>query len=96
MLNTIINGCWCLLSTLELQYVHRNIMRMVYYSIAYAHLQYAITCWGNASAKYLNKLQVKQNKLVRLISNKIKRKTKLLPMHMKNNFLKIRGICKME
>jgi len=51
-------------------YVHRDIVRMVYYSIAYSHLQYAITCWGNSPAKLLNKLQVKQNKLVRLVSNK--------------------------
>jgi len=51
--------------------------------------------WGNTSFQLLNKLQVKQNKLIRLVANKPKRKTKLLPLYVTNN-LKIDGIYKFE
>jgi len=70
-------------------------MRMVCYSIDRV-FPFAINCWGNTCAKLLYKLQVKQNKLVRLVSNKTKRKTKLLRLYMANNVLKIRCIYKME
>jgi len=45
-------------------YVHRDIMKIVYYSIVYSYLQYAITCWGNTSAKLLKKLRNKWSKSI--------------------------------
>ena len=47
------------------RYVPQNALISVYYSLAYSYLQYAILCWGNASTKELNKLQVCQNPLVK-------------------------------
>ena len=59
------NGILCKLR----RYVPQNALISVYYSLAYSYLQYAILCWGNASAKELNKLQVRQNRLVKTITN---------------------------
>ena len=39
-------------------YAPASILRNVYFSIAYSHLQYGITTWGNSAAKYVNKIQV--------------------------------------
>ena len=49
------------------RYVRQNALISVYYSLAYSYLQYAILCWGNASTKQLNKLQARQNRLVKTI-----------------------------
>ena len=40
----------------------------VYFSIAYSHLLYGITAWGGAAAKYLNKIKVQQNLIVKIIT----------------------------
>jgi len=55
-------------------YLSKDILKIVFYSLAYTYLQYAIRCWENAHVKkYLCKLRVKQNQIVRIIS-KIKNK----------------------
>ena len=61
------------------RYVPQNALISVYYSLAYSYLQYAILCWGNASTKELNKLQVRQNRLVKTITNNFRLKTRLIP-----------------
>jgi hypothetical protein len=43
-------------------------LKLIYYSLAYPHLQYCISCWGASSAA--SSLATKQNKLVRIILNK--------------------------
>ena len=42
-------------------YLTSKLLKQVYYSIAYPHLQYAITSWGKAPETYINKAQVQQN-----------------------------------
>ena len=51
------------------RYVPQNALISVNYSLANSYLQYAILGWGNASTKKLNKLQVRQNSLVKKITN---------------------------
>ena len=59
------NGILCKLR----RYVAENALISVYYSLAFSYLQYAMLCWGNASTKELNKLPVRQNLLVKTITN---------------------------
>ena len=62
------------------RYVPQNALISVYYSLAYSYLQYAILCWGNASTKELKKLQVRQNRLVKTITNSVRLKTRPKPL----------------
>ena len=52
------------------RYVPQNALISIYYGLAYSYLQYAILCRGNASTKELNILQVRQNRLVKTITNR--------------------------
>ena len=69
---------------------------MVYYSIVQSYLQYAVTSWGNAAWKCLKKLQVKQNDVRRIITDKPRLKTKLIPLYDQLNLLQIKNIYKLE
>ena len=53
-------------------------------------------CWGSTTKTLLHKLQVKQNHIVRIISYKLKRKTKLKPLYEKLKFLNVEGIFRLE
>jgi len=44
-----------------------TVLRSVYYSIVHSHLQYGVTSWGNAVAKYLKKIEVQQNYIIKII-----------------------------
>ena len=35
-----------------------TVLNSIYYSIVYPHLQYGVTSWGKALAKYLRKIEV--------------------------------------
>ena len=69
---------------------------MAYHSIVQGYLQYAVTSWGNTAWKSLRKLQIKQNDIIRIITNKTRFKTKLLPQYDQLNLLQIKNIYKLE
>ena len=54
-------------------FVNMDIMRILYYSLVYPHLLYAIEVWGSAGDTYLNKLLMLQKRIVRLITFSDKR-----------------------
>ena len=45
-----------------------NLLVNLYYSLVYSHIIYGIHVWGSASLSVLGKIQVLQNKAVRVIS----------------------------
>ena len=51
---------------------------------------------GNTTKTFFHKLQVKQNHIVRILSYKMKRKTKLKPFYKKFKFLNVEGVFKLE
>ena len=55
-------------------------LRSVYYAFVYSHLQYGITSWGNTSAKYLKKIEVKQNLIVKILAHAPFLRTKVAPI----------------
>ena len=62
----------------------------------YPHLSYAITTWGNTTSTRLNKIQVVQNRLVRIITKKCDRKTRMSPLYKQFLILKLSIIFKPE
>ena len=51
-------------------YADLKILNMIYYALAYPHIQYCITTWGGAAKTHLNMLLVKQKRLLRVMLNK--------------------------
>ena len=78
------------------KYLPSNTLTPVYYSLVYSHLQYAIICWGNTSKKVLNRLQIKQNRIIKILSKKFGKKVRLQPLFQKLNFLRLNKIFKFE
>lgn len=48
-------------------FVSLSQMKSIYYSLVYPHVTYAIVAWGSAYKTHLNKIQVKQNHILRII-----------------------------
>ena len=46
-----------------------NMLKTVYYSLIYSHVQYCITTWGVASATALERLEKMHNCVIRIITN---------------------------
>ena len=42
-------------------YAPLSVMRNVYFSIVYSHLQYAVTAWRYSAAKFVKKIRILQN-----------------------------------
>ena len=49
-------------------YIPHAILKSIYYSIAYPHLIYCVTIWGNTSKIYLHKNQVQQNRIIKVLN----------------------------
>ena len=49
-------------------YAPISLWECVYFSFVYLHLQYGVTTWGNSAAKYISKIQVQQNYIIKIIS----------------------------
>ena len=45
-----------------------DLIRNIYFSVVYSHLNYGIQAWGSADSSVLNKLEILQNKAVRILS----------------------------
>ena len=48
-------------------YVSKKILLMIYYSLIYPFLIYAVPVWGTANKVHLKKIHILQKKVVRLI-----------------------------
>ena len=73
-----------------------SILRNVYFSIAFSHVQYGISTWGNSAAKYVNKIQVQKNCIVKTITKTSFFKTKLSPLYDELKLLKLNKIYELE
>ena len=77
-------------------YAPPSLLEKVCYGIVYPHLSYAITTWGKAASTRLNKIQVMQNRLVRIITKKCNRRTSMSPLYKQLSILKLSNIFKLE
>ena len=74
----------------------QSILINVYHSIVYPHLYYGATSWGNTAAKYTDRIQIKQNSIVKIITKLPFIKTKISPLFDKLNLLRLDDIYKLE
>ena len=51
-------------------YVNKKTLVKLYYSFAYSHLKYGILAWGTAANNLLQKVQVVQNRIIRIMEFK--------------------------
>ena len=51
-------------------YVNKQTLTKLYYGFAYPHIKYGIVSWGSACQTYLEKIQVMQNNIIRIINFK--------------------------
>ena len=56
-------------------YLSQKLPITIYYSIVYSHLQYGMINWASAAAICLNRSQVSQNKIVKIITRTVEKKT---------------------
>ena len=77
-------------------YVPVTIVRNVYFGIVHSYLQYGVTSWGNAASKHIQKNQVQQNYIIKIITKPSFFKTKLLPIYSNLNLLKHTNIFNLE
>ena len=61
------SGSWALLKLRA--YVNISVLKTVYYSLIYSHLQYCITTWGLASCNALGRLEKLHKRIIRIINN---------------------------
>ena len=50
-------------------FVNKKTMRMLYYSLLFSHLNYAIEIWGSTHKIYLNRILLLQKRVVRMMSH---------------------------
>ena len=67
------------------------VARQIYFAFIYSRMKYGIEVYGNCSATNLNKIQMMQNKLMRLLLN-IDRLTPTDTLHQTLNILKVSDI----
>ena len=73
-----------------------TVLRSVYFCLVYLHLHNEVSSWGNAACESLNKLQVQQNCIIKIITKSSFIWTKLRPIYNQMNLLKIPGIYKLK
>ena len=78
-------------------FVKQNILVMLYYSLIYPHLIYAIEVWGNSCSTFINRIFILQKRVVRAILMKDKRNDDFSfppsdPMFIELKIMKIQNI----
>ena len=82
-------------------FVNQHILKMLYYSLVYSHLTYAIETWGAADNIHLNRLLTLQKRAARILSHCEKRRedyylTPSDPLFFKLEIHKIHDIFKIR
>ena len=76
-------------------YVTRETLVTLYHSLIHSRVQYGVISWGNASNIYLNKIQIRMNNIVRLIT-KSSKYFSINPQYKMLKILKLDEIYKLE
>lgn len=51
-------------------FLSRQQLRTIYYGLAFSIIKYGIILWGSASRSYVRKVQIMQNRILKIILNK--------------------------
>ena len=52
------------------RYISNEMLCLLYYSIIYSRIKYGILSWGTASNSLLKKIEIRLNRILRVITNK--------------------------
>ena len=77
------------------QHLSRDILIILYNSFINSKLSYCLEAWGNAPSCYLSKIQVFQNKILRIMNRKAF-DTSALPLYNKSKILNIQNLYKFK
>ena len=91
--NKLIRKCYILHKVKDL--VNIKILKQIYYTLIYPHLQYSITAWGGTNKTYLQKIYIMQKTIIKIILNKPKR-TESTPLFRNLELLKLDDIYKFQ
>ena len=86
------SGLWALTNLGRYQYLDTTIMKCLYYTVIYPHLQYCALAWGQAS---LTALKILQNKALRIIIH-TPRRISAKPLYFSLQMLKFEDIVKLQ
>lgn len=92
--NKLSNGCWALNKVKK--YLNKKSLLQLYYGLIYSHLQYCVSCWGGANKTKIQKLNVMQNRSVRIINKTFEIRTKMSPLYSELNILKVNHIYEFQ
>jgi len=77
------------------EYLSTNELKMIYFSLVYSHLRYAIGAWGSATKTSLHRLNTIHNKIIKTISWSSFR-CHVTPVYSQLNLLKQEDIHQLE
>ena len=77
------------------EYLSTNELKMIYFSLVYSHLQYAIGTWGSATKTSLRRLNIIHNKIIKTISWS-SFQCHVTPVYSQLNLLKLEDIHQLE
>ena len=82
-------------------FVNNKILKMLYYSLIFSHLIYAIEVWGSADNTYLDRIFMLQKRTIRMLTFSDKRQADFSfppsnPLFLKLEILKIHDIFKLK
>ena len=73
----------------------QNHLRILYFSLIHPYLNYGSVLWGSAQQKYVHRLEIMQNKAMRVIQN-LKYNSSAKPTYKKLKVLPIEQLCQQQ
>ena len=70
-------------------------LKTLYYSLTHSYLNYGLLLWGSSNKKHFSKLEIKQNKTIRIINNS-KYNASASPIYKNLNILPIAKLFKLQ
>ena len=77
-------------------YIPHAMLKSIYYSVAYPHLIHCVTIWGNTSKICLHKIQVQQNRIIKVLNKAPTFRVKLAPIYNQFSILKLDKVFTLE
>ena len=76
-------------------YIDTIILKIVYYSLFYPHIQYCISAWGGAADCYLKPIVCMQKRVIRYVC-RVPALTTTNPLFLKTGVLKLNDVYKLQ
>ena len=91
--NKMSSGLYAINSSKHL--LTREHLKTLYYSLTHSYLNYGLLLWGSSNKRHISKLEIKQNKTIRIINNS-KYNAPAIPIYKGLNILPIAKLFKLQ